>query len=1036
MAKQIFISTLEVTDGDSIDTNSDAILLAGTTGIPGTARVARVDNDGNLQVDVLASALPTGAATSAAQLPDGHNVTVDNAGGGAAVPIQDGGNSITVDGTVAISGPVTVDQPVAVTDNAGSLTVDGTVAVSSVGGTVAVSAASLPLPTGAATAANQLPDGHNVTVDNAGGASAVPIQDGGNSITVDGTVGISGPVPVTDNGGSLTVDGSITANAGTNLNTSALALETGGNLAATATSTASIDSKIVACNTGSVTVASSALPTGAATAANQLPDGHNVTVDNAGGGAAVPIQDGGNSITVDGTVGISGSVNTELNTDDLDTGAGTDTQAIVGVALAASGGHTLVGTANPMPVSDAGGSLTVDGTVGVSGTVAVTQSGTWNLNNISGTITLPTGAATAANQLPDGHNVTVDNAAGAAAVNIQDGGNSLTVDGTVAVSSVGGTVAVSAASLPLPTGAATESTLSTLNSKVPVQGQAAMAASTPVAIASNQSAIPASQSGTWNINNVSGTVSLPTGAATETTLSAINTKTPSLGQAVMASSVPVAIASNQTAIPVTDNSGSLTVDNAGTFAVQAAQSGSWSLAANQSVNVAQMAGVTPSLNTGVRDAGTQRVTIATNDVVPASQSGTWNIGTVTNITNQGQLADNAGFTDGTTRLNMSGHIFDETAGTALTENDAAASRVDSKRAQICTIEDETTRGRRTTVTAANALKVDGSAVTQPVSGTVTVNQPVAVTDNSGSLTVDNAGTFAVQAAQSGTWNVTNVSGTVSLPTGAATESTLSSINTKTPSLGQTTKAGSVPTTLATEHCSAFSAVKTTSSGSGAGLPNFYYNFAGIYEIPSMFIIDPASLVIPSASNASLQVTGDEAHDAVDDGNPHKIGVKAASYAPASSDQPSANKTAVAANDRSNVAGNLFGEIVEGVNPYFFTLDNISTTYNNTTTTATSTAKNCWNYRQASFACDLTRANSPTDILFEIEVSLDGTNYQVMQNDFLGDLRESTASITASGVKRSWTFPIACQKIRVKVTATGTTAVNTFTVANAALYLRN
>jgi hypothetical protein len=103
-----------------------------------------------------------------------------------------------------------------------------------------------------------------------------------------------------------------------------------------------------------------------------------------------------------------------------------------------------------------------------------------------------------------------------------------------------------------------------------------------------------------------------------------------------------------------------------------------------------------------------------------------------------------------------------------------------------------------------SLTVDGTVAvtgtfwqaTQPVSGTV------AVTDNAGSLTVDapvatpvfvrlsdgsaaittlpvslasvpshavtNAGTFAVQAAQSGTWNVTNVSGTVSLPTGAST----------------------------------------------------------------------------------------------------------------------------------------------------------------------------------------------------------------------------------------------------------------------------
>ncbi len=50
--------------------------------------------------------------------------------------------------------------------------------------------------------------------------------------------------------------------------------------------------------------------------------------------------------------------------------------------------------------------------------------------------------------------------------------------------------------------------------------------------------------------------------------------------------------------------------------------------------------------------------------------------------------------------------------------------------------------------------------------TGTTTQPVS--DAGGSLTVDNAGTFAVQAAQSGTWNINNVSGTISLPTGAST----------------------------------------------------------------------------------------------------------------------------------------------------------------------------------------------------------------------------------------------------------------------------
>jgi hypothetical protein len=107
----------------------------------------------------------------------------------------------------------------------------------------------------------------------------------------------------------------------------------------------------------------------------------------------------------------------------------------------------------------------VDGTVGVSGTVPISAAALplpagastsalqlpdnhqVAVSNFPATqpisaaaLPLPAGASTSALQLPDGHNVTVDNAAGAAAVNVQDGGNSLTVDAT---------------SLPLPTGAST-----------------------------------------------------------------------------------------------------------------------------------------------------------------------------------------------------------------------------------------------------------------------------------------------------------------------------------------------------------------------------------------------------------------------------------------------------------------------------------------------------------------------------------------------------------------------------------------------------
>jgi hypothetical protein len=134
---------------------------------------------------------------------------------------------------------------------------------------------------------------------------------------------------------------------------------------------------------------------------------------------------------------------------------------------------------------------------------------------------------------------------GTTAQPVTDGGGSLTVDGTVGIS---GTVPVSVASLPLPSGAATETTLSAINTKAPNQGQAVMAASIPVAIASNQSTVPVSIASS----------PLPTGAATEATLSAINTKTPVLGQTTMAASQPVVMASDQSAIQVVGAAASAT----------------------------------------------------------------------------------------------------------------------------------------------------------------------------------------------------------------------------------------------------------------------------------------------------------------------------------------------------------------------------------------------------------------------------------------------------------------------------------------------
>lgn len=76
---------------------------------------------------------------------------------------------------------------------------------------------------------------------------------------------------------------------------------------------------------------------------------------------------------------------------------------------------------------------------------------------------------------------------------------------------------------------------------------------------------------------------------------------------------PVPVSDAGGSITIDDGSGSITVDNAGTFAVQAAQSGTWTVQPGNTANT------TAWLVTG------------TGGTFPATQSGTWNIGTVTTV---------------------------------------------------------------------------------------------------------------------------------------------------------------------------------------------------------------------------------------------------------------------------------------------------------------------------------------------------------------------------------------------------------------------
>ena len=159
-------------------------------------------------------------------------------------------------------------------------------------------------------------------------------------------VGADGSINVTDNGGSLTVDA------------------------------VNLDIRDLVFATDKVDVSGS---TGIELGATTLAALESITVQNGAGAAAVNIQDGGNSITIDGSVSVSNlpaTVDTNYGT----VGASTlRSAAQIGNATGAAnfnngatGAQTLrvaanlavagtdVANGNPVPVSDAGGSLTVD----------------------------------------------------------------------------------------------------------------------------------------------------------------------------------------------------------------------------------------------------------------------------------------------------------------------------------------------------------------------------------------------------------------------------------------------------------------------------------------------------------------------------------------------------------------------------------------------------------------------------------------------------------------------------------------------------
>jgi len=263
-----------------------------------------------------------------------------------------------------------------------------------------------------------------------------------------------------------------------------------------------------------------------------LPTGSTVVVYNTGSAAAY-VQLGGSSVTATaandviaagGWLALTVNSNTYLA---AITASGSTTLNLSGgsglaTGIGGGGGGASVPTgsagspnASVLSVQGVSGGTAVPVVIGaganIIGSVNAAQAGTWNIGAITGTVSLPTGAATAANQ------TNVESAPGTAqttAVTIQGNasGISVPVSGTLAATQSGTWNVGGLGAAGTPSGGV-----------VSVQGVSG-GTTIPVTIGAGANiigSVNAAQAGTWNIGAITGTVSLPTGAATAAAQTAV-----------------------------------------------------------------------------------------------------------------------------------------------------------------------------------------------------------------------------------------------------------------------------------------------------------------------------------------------------------------------------------------------------------------------------------------------------------------------------------------------------------------------------------
>lgn len=337
-------------------------------------------------------------------------------------------------------------------------------------------------------------------------------------------------------------------------------------------------------------------------------------------------------------------------------------------------------------------------------------------------------------------------------------------------------------------------------------------------------------------------------------------------------------------LPVGDAGGSLTVDAPvgtpvfvrlsdgsaaiTTLAVSAASlplpSGA-ATAANQSTEIASLAsidGKMPALGQALAAASvpvvltaSQLTTLTPLATVAATQSGTWNIGTATTVTTVSTV---------TSLSQWAGNAIDTNSG-----NKSAG----TLRVVIATDQVQLT----------NALKVDGSAVTQPVSGTVTAN--VLASAARGEYTVDTSGPVDGTVLVSG-WDGTNVrristntSGHVNVTEHAVTQSGTWTVTGAGGTFPVTDSGGSLTVdapvgTPVFVRLSDGSAAITTLPVSLASVPTHAVTQSGTWNVGTVTTVTTVTTVSTVTAVSDAQVQGKAAHDSAVSGNPVLIGFEA------------------------------------------------------------------------------------------------------------------------------------------------------------------